>query len=149
MQPLFESLEGRTLMSVSPVALQSAERAQPALVTIVPFAIPKIVAKYKGTISIPGIHAQSVTITIKKETATGKLTGTLVANADPSIVVKVTGKVTASRKVTLVLTGSHSGGSINGTGTGKLSANGKTMTISMVFVQGGMNFNGTLTLKRV
>ena len=149
MQPLFESLEGRQLMSAAASTLQPVAQAQPAMATILPLAVPKLVAKYKGLISIPGVHAQNIKLTISKETSTGKLTGLLVATSNPSIQVKVTGKVAANRKVTIVLTGSHSGGSINGTGTGKVSANGKTMTINMVFVQNGMTFTGTLTLKRI
>ena len=149
MQPLFEALEGRNLFSVTPIGLGPQPQAEPAILVHPLVAIKKMKGTWSGAVLVTGIHTQSISLKITSQTSSGKLKGVLIATADPSIQVAFTGKIKSNRKVSITLTGGHSGGAINGTGTGKLSANGKAITFTMVFVQNGMSFPGTLTLTKV
>jgi len=149
MQPLFESLERRTLFSVTPIPadLPPSTSALPVLVHPL-VALKNMKGTWNGAVLVTGVHAQSVKLTIRTQTSTGKLKGTLISTADPSILVAFSGKIRSNRKVSITLVGGHSGGAINGTGTGKLSKNGKSITFTMMFVQGGQSFPGTLTLTK-
>jgi hypothetical protein len=150
-----DALESRTLLSAAaPVSLapgmvmSAGAVVQPLAATVAPLAVTlaKIAGKYSGAVTVTGVHSQPVTVTLK-EAANGKLTGTLTTPQDPSIKVKITGKVTSKKAFTITLVGGHRGGAINGTGTGTIK--GTTLTIKMTFVQGGQNFPGKLTLKKV
>ncbi len=155
MKALLGILVALSLVSVSPArptssALKTSDVALEALspadsMTMLA-AIPRTTGTWRGSIRIPGVHTQAVTLTITSQTSKGKIKGILIANADPSIRVSTNGTVKSNRSFTITLAGGHSGGAINGTGSGKLSANKKSITFNMVFVQGGRNFAGTLTL---
>ncbi len=108
-----------------------------------------LVGKWKGTVTVTGVHSQPVAVNISKQTSIGRLSGVLTTSQDSSIRVTFSGVSKANRKVSVVLKGTHPGGSIDGSGTGKVSTNGKTLSITMTFVQNGRNLPGTLILKRV
>jgi hypothetical protein len=147
-----DALEPRTLLSVAAVnaapslSMDIGAVVQP-LAAFHPLAVVlgKIAGTYTGSILVSGIHTQPVKVVLK-EAKNGTLSGTLTTPNDPSIKVRVTGKVTSRTKFTIKLLGGHRGGSINGSGTGTIR--GKTLTAKMTFVQGGRSFPGTLSLKR-
>jgi hypothetical protein len=109
---------------------------------------PKISGKYTGTVKIPGVHNQGVRVTIGKVHANGGFTGSMVATANPSIKIAVTGTRTSATRFTITLAGTHSGGAIDATGTGRIAKSGKRLTLTLTFTQGGQAFPGTLVLKR-
>ena len=131
---------GILMPDTTAVTYALATGAQPLAVTLA-----KIAGTYTGSVVVTGVHTRPVKVVLK-EAANGTLSGTLTTPQDASIKVKVTGKVKNATTFTITLTGNHSGGSINGTGTGTIK--GKTLTIKMNFVQGGSIFPGKLTLKR-
>jgi hypothetical protein len=149
MQPLFESLEARSLFSVTPIA--APHSAHPMLTTtFAPLvALQKMIGTWKGAIVVKGIHTQPVVLVISKQTASGKMSGLLTTPRDKSIKVKFVGTINAKGGVTIALIGVHPGGPINGTGTGALKAPGKAITFAMKFTQSGHVFPGSLVLKRV
>ena len=147
MQVFFESLEGRSLFSATPIGVHAASVA-PAVIVHPLVALKNMVGIWNGTLSIPGVHDRPVTIQITKQTAAGKLSGTLTTSLDPSIVVAFSGKIRANGKMSITLVGAHSGGAINGAGSGKVSANGKSIKSNLIFTQNGQGFPGTITLAK-
>jgi len=147
MQRFFESLESRSLFSVTPLSVVPPPRAEPAVIQPL-VALKKMSGKWSGTVVVTNIQTQPVTITINKQKPNGRFTGLLVAVNDPTIRVAITGRIRSNRRASITLVGNHSGGAIDGSGTGKLSSNGKTITFTLVFIQNGQQFPGTLTLKR-
>lgn len=150
-----EAMESRTLLSAAPVYLAPPREmdagavVQPVSVLASPLvkALAKIAGKYSGTVVVTGVHTRPVNVTLK-ESASGKLSGTLTSPQDDSIKVKISGKVTSTKKFSFTLSnGSHAGGAIAGSGTG--SVKGTTLSITMTFVQGGQNIPGKLTLRRL
>jgi hypothetical protein len=148
MQPLFESLETRTLFSVTPIV--AGPPADPtSAISITPFvALKKMIGTWKGSLTVVGIHSRPCKLVITKQTGSGKITGILTTPQDPTIHVALTGKVKSNGKVSITLVGSHLAGPINGTGTGKLKSGGKAITFTMVWSQNGATFPGSLTLKK-
>ena len=145
---LFEDLESRTFLSATAAHTPSLAGAAlaPALHMAAAVAIPKLAARYLGSISIPTIgHFKSTVLTITKQLANGHFTGTL--NAAGSLVA-VTGVMKANRTFTITAKGSHVGGAINGTGTGTMNAAGTKLTISMNFTNNGAVFPGTMSLTK-
>ena len=148
MLPLFESLESRALFSASPVAHPSLAFPGPAPVVQPLVALKKMAGTWNGIVTVTGVHDRPVTIVITSQTHTGHLTGTLTTSLDPSIIVAFSGRISANRRVHITLTGTHSGGAINGTGTGKLTSSGKKVSLTMTFVQNGFSIGGLLTLSK-
>lgn len=149
MTPLFESLEGRNLFSATPIAAPTPPQASISM-SFAPLAVlQKMVGTWKGTVYVAGVHSQPVKLIISSQTSTGKITGVLKSTKNSSINVAFTGKVKASGSVSISLLGGHSGGAINGTGSGKLKASATKISFTMAFVQGGRTFPGTLTLKKI
>jgi hypothetical protein len=146
---LFESLESRSLFSVTPIA--AGPVAEPSLAfTIAPLAkVAKLIGTWKGSINVVGVHSQPVTLVINAQNSTGALTGVLTTPADKSIHVKFRGTLKAKGVVTISLAGTHGGGPINGSGTGTLKAASTKITFVMAWKQGGHTFAGTLVLKKV
>ena len=156
MRPLFESLEGREFLSATiggipqvhsqPVGNPVTMSLNASSQTLA--AIQSVKGTWNGTLSVTGVHDRPVTIKITKQAANGTVTGQLTTSLDPSIVVAVSGKVKANGGLSISLVGAHSGGAINGTGTGKLGSTAKTMSFKLSFVQGGQSFPGTITLTK-
>ena len=143
MNPFFESLESRRLFSVTP--LSPVAPSAPREVIVQPLIAKKMTGKWKGMVVVTNIQTQPVTVTIKQK-SNGKFTGMLTAVNDPTIQVAVSGKISSNGKVRITLKGIHSGGVIDGSGTGKL--HGKSITFTLVFQQNGVSFPGSLTLKK-
>ena len=149
MSLFFESLEDRSLFSVTPIAAPPPTHA-PLMMSVAPLAVlKKVVGTWKGSVNVVGVHSQPVKLTISSQTSTGRIAGTLKSTNDPSINVAFSGKVKSNGRVSITLLGSHSGGSINGTGSGKLKVNGTKITFTMTFTQGGQSFPGTLILRKL
>jgi len=148
MNRFIESLESRSLFSASPVAHSMLATASATGIVQPLAASKKMVGTWSGIVNVTGVHSRPVTIVIKSQTGTGHLTGTLTTSLDPSIIVNFSGKIGSNRRVHISLAGTHSGGAINGIGSGKLSANGKKISISMNFVQNGFSIPGSLNLAK-
>lgn len=136
----FENLESRSLLSatlVGPVPMFAA----PAGPTISAAAvtIPSLVGRYRGSLSITGVHTKAVVLTITKQLANGSFTGKITSS---NVTAVVTGVAKANKTYTITFKGSHKGGSINGTGTGTLV--GTKLTITAKFSQGGQLFPGKI-----
>jgi len=150
-----DALESRSLLSAAPVSLapglvmDTGAVIQPLAMMVHPLVVTlaKIAGNYGGTVAVTGVHSRPVKVTLK-QAANGTLSGTLTSPQDASIKVKITGKVTSKTAFTFKLSnGSHAGGAIAGSGTGTVK--GKTLSITMTFVQGGQSGPGKLTLKLV
>lgn len=107
-----------------------------------------LTGNWAGTVNVVGVHSRPVTLTISKQASNGKLKGTLIPVQDTSIHVAFSGQLKTNRSISVKLVGSHSGGAINGSGTGKVSPDGKSINVSMKFVQGTQTFKGSLVLAR-
>jgi hypothetical protein len=150
-----DALESRTLLSAAPVSLATPPHANagatvmPLGASLAPLAttLANIAGKYSGSVTVTGVHTQPVKVTLKQG-SNGKLTGTLTTPQDPSIKVKITGKVTSRKAFSFTLSnGTHPGGAIAGSGTGAIK--GTSLTIKMNFVQGGTSTPGRITLKKL
>ena len=107
-----------------------------------------VVGSYTGAIVIPGVaHNRAVNVSITRQSKTGSFKGVLIPTADTTIHVAVSGTVSAGGKFTIKLVGTHSGGSINGTGTGTIGKTGG-LVAKVTFVQSGQKFPGTLKLAK-
>ena len=152
MRNFFEALEGRTLLSAGPMVMENTVDAGAPAVIQPLVVFPAIPGNYAGSVTVNGVHMKGVTVTLAK-TAPKVFTGTLTATTDPSIHVAVTvtrtGKnVLGQRTVSVTLKGVHSGGVINGTGTGIINAKGKIKIKSLTFIQNGQPFPGALVLAK-
>lgn len=153
MSRFMESLESRSLLSVSPVFAGMPPLATQSATTIVPLkhvtGLQNIVGVYTGTIVIPGIgHNKPVTLTITGETKHGLFSGLLTASAD--VQYTFTGRVLSNTTLRFSFTGSHQGGTVLANGTGTIVAHrGGRITMAMGFqiaVNGGTQFPGTLNV---
>ncbi len=120
-------------------------------VNIASSVIPSILGTYNGILDIPNVgHYKNAALVIKTQSATGAYTGTLTASG--SIAVKVSGKVSASRALTVTvapLTAGHPGGTITGSGTGTVNATGKVIALKINFNAGGSTAPGTVSGTKV
>jgi hypothetical protein len=152
MRSMFESLERRDHFSLAvPHTQVTGVPQNPAAVTFAAAAttLPNVVGSWNGTLTVIGIHDRPVTIAITREASNGRLSGTLTTSLDPSIVVAFSGRIKANGSMSGVsLQGIHSGGPINGAGTGKLNAAGNSMKFNLTFTQSGQGFPGTVTLNK-
>lgn len=150
MSELFESLEGRSLMSGSPINFATffGGSDSHSAIDMPMAALPKVTGTWTGTVAIPGVHSKAVKIVFTKQTSSGTLTGVLTSPSDSSIKVTVTGKVKSNGTVSIKLNGGHKGGAINGSGSGKLKSTNKSLTLSIGFIQGTHTYPGTITLKK-
>jgi hypothetical protein len=166
----FENLEGRWLLSATPWTDLSRHAAGAALLApaevlhqdvgslpsvsalaISAATLPKVVGTYKGSIAVKGVHTLSTTVVIKTQASTGAITGTLTAASDPSVKATIKGKVLAGNKITFTVSGggSHAGGTISGTGSGKIVVSGTHVTLSLNFkFTKPFAATGTMTLKK-
>jgi hypothetical protein len=148
MHGFFESLERRDHFSVSQAVPAPLAAASSAIVQPAAAKLKSVLGAWSGTLSIPGIHDRPVTINITKQSSSGALSGKLTTSLDPSIVVAFSGRIKSNGAMTITLVGGHSGGAINGTGTGKLASTGSSISYKLVFTQGGQGFPGTISLKK-
>ncbi len=149
---LIESLESRSLMSASPFLAPAAPShgvAPSGVFATLAVTIPSVVGTWSGTLALPGVHNQPVKITFSTQSSRGILTGTLRTAANSSIRVAVTGRVTSTGVVAVTLGGKHSGGPINGSGSGRLRSGNTRVTLAINFTQGGKVFPGTITLRKL
>lgn len=144
-----ESLESRQLFSGSVSLVIPGETASTFSVFQPLAVLQNVVGTWKGTLTLAGVHTKTVKVKIASQTHTGKVAGVLTTSLDPSIRVAVTGKVTTSGRLYLTLGGSHSGGSINGTGNGKLKLSTTKVTLAMTFTQNGADYSGTISLHKM
>jgi hypothetical protein len=149
MKAFFESLESRSLLSVSPSFAGPTPPQSGEVIYSTLAVLPSVLGTWKGTLTLPGVHSKTVKIRINAQTHTGKVSGILTTTQDPSIRVTVTGKVTSTGRLYLTLAGGHGGGAINGTGNGKLKVGNTKVTLAMVFTQNGANYDGTISLHKV
>ena len=149
MYQFIEALEGRRLFTATSAGIQSTHVAAPtAVAQPLVAAIQKITGTWNGTLHVSGVHDRPITITITGQTSRGTLSGTLTTSLDPSIIVTLTGRIRANRHVSFTLNGVHSGGVINGSGSGTITANGKHISVGLLFMQGSQGFPGSLTITR-
>ena len=153
MPKFFETLESRTFLSAAPLTMgipllaSSATLVQPVVAPV------SVQGAYSGSISVTGIHAQPVTLTLRKRAVPAKFVGTLVATQDPTIqvrtVVKVTGRAANGKRfITISFGGTHSNGAIVGTGSGIITPAGNLRVLNFSFIQNGQSFPGTVVLMK-
>jgi hypothetical protein len=148
MHAFFESLERRDHFSAAQAVPAPLAAASGAIIQPAAAKLKSVLGAWSGTLSIPGIHDRPVTINITKQSSSGVLGGKLTTSLDPSIVVAFSGRIKSNGAMTITLVGGHSGGAINGTGTGKLASAGSTISFKLIFTQGGQGFPGTISLKK-
>ena len=109
--------------------------------------IPTVLGVYRGTAKTP-YGKQAITLRITSQQRNGRIAGVLTHPNHSWVSLQVAGTVYSNGSVKFTFAGADTDGWATGSGSGTVSANGKTITAKFTETEAGTRFKGTLSLRR-